>query len=100
LRVAPEGQISLTDPDVRSMNSDGSGIVGYNVQAAVESERHLIVAHEVVTTDSDHAQLSRMASAAKAAMEGKSIEVVADRDYFSGPGILSCQEAGVSAHMV
>jgi transposase len=100
LRAAPDGQASLTDPDARSMNARGSGIVGYNVQAAVESEHHLIVAHEVVTTGSDRAQLSRMASAAKAAMAAEQIEVVADRGYFSGPEILDCEEAGVSAHVV
>jgi transposase len=100
LRAAPDGQVSLTDPDARSMNARGSGIVGYNVQAAVESEHHLVVAHEVVTTGSDRALLSPMASAAKAAMTAEQIEVVADRGYFSGPEVLACEEAGVRAHVV
>ena len=49
--------MSLTDPDARSMASQGkgSGIVGYNVQTAVEAEHHLIVAHEVTNVGSDRA---------------------------------------------
>ena len=55
-------QISLTDPDVRSMATSGrgSGGVGYNVQAAVETDHHLIVAHDTVQTGSDRAQLVPM----------------------------------------
>jgi transposase len=55
LRVSPDGQVSLTDPDARSMNTRGSGIVGYNVQAAVEARHHLVVAHDVVMTGGDRA---------------------------------------------
>src|ERR671913_1992036 len=49
VEAAPDQQISLTDPDARSMatSGKGTGIVGYNVQMAVEAEPHLIVAHEV-----------------------------------------------------
>src|SRR3712207_8471125 len=79
LRVSPDGQVSLTDPDARSMNTRGSGIVGYNVQAAVEAGHHLIVAHDVVMTGSDRAQLSPMAAKAREAAAAERIEVVADR---------------------
>jgi transposase len=78
-RASPDGQVSLTDPDARSMNARGSGIVGYNVQAAVEARHHLVVAHEVVTTGSDRAQLSTMARAAQDAAGASKVEVVADR---------------------
>ena len=57
------GQISLTDPDSRSMATSGrgSGVVGYNVQVAVDTEHHLIVTHEVTNDGSDRAQLANIA---------------------------------------
>ncbi len=60
MKVAPDRQVSLTDPDARSMATSGrgSGVVGYNVQVAVETEHHLIVAHAVTNAGSDRAQLS------------------------------------------
>ena len=100
LRASPDGQVSLTDPDARSMNARGSGIVGYNVQAAVEARHHLVVAHDVVTTGSDRAQLSRMARAAQEATGASKVEVVADRGYYSGPEVRACEQAGIAAHVV
>jgi hypothetical protein len=91
--------VSLTDPDARSMNTRGSGIVGYNVQAAVEARHHLVVAHDVVMTGSDRAQLGPMASAAREATGAGSVEVVADRGYYSGQEILACERAGIAVHV-
>jgi len=81
------------------MNARGSGIVGYNVQAAVEAGHHLVVAHDVVTTGSDRAQLSPMARAAREATGASAIEVVADRGYYSGREVLACEDAGIVAHV-
>jgi transposase len=99
LRASPDGQVSLSDPDARSMNTRGSGIVGYNVQAAVEAGHHLVVAHDVVMTGSDRAQLSPMASAAREATGASSVEVVAGRGYYSGQEVLACERAGIAAHV-
>src|SRR5690242_7033633 len=87
--AAPDQQISLTDPDSRSMATSGrgSGVVGYNVQVAVDTEHHLIVNHEVTNIGSDRAQLSRVAKETKATLQTDSLEVVADRGYFSGEQI-------------
>ena len=65
--ASPDQQISLTDPDSRSMATSGrgSGVVGYNVQVAVDTEHHLIVTHEVTNSGSDRAQLANMATQAK-----------------------------------
>ena len=96
--AAPDQQISLTDPDARSMATSGrgSGMVGYNVQAAVDTRHHLIVAHEVTNVGTDRAQLSHMAKQTKAALAADRLDVVADRGYFSGEEILACDEAGIT----
>lgn len=91
-----ETQISLTDPDARSVMSGGSGIVGYNEQTAVDAKHHLIVEHEVTNTGSDRDQLSGMAKKARTAIGTTELTVLADRGYFNGKEILACQEAGIS----
>lgn len=96
--AAPDQQVSLTDPDSRSMATSGrgSGIVGYNVQVAVDTKHHLIVVHDVINVGNDRAQLARMAKETKAALESESLDVVADRGYFDSGEILACEEAGVT----
>jgi hypothetical protein len=98
LKSLPDGQISLTDPDARSMatQSKGSGLVGYNVQTAVDAKHHLIVAHEVTNVGNDRAQLHNMASAADQAMGSKGLQAFADRGYFSGPQLKACEDAGIT----
>jgi transposase len=83
---APDGQISLTDPDARSMSTTGrgTGIVGYNVQTAVDTKHHLIVAHEVTNTGHDSDHLSSMAHQARDAVGKDTLTVFADRGYFKG----------------
>jgi transposase len=102
VEASPDGQVSLTDPDARSMATSGrgSGIVGYNVQSAVEGEHHLIVAHEVVMTGSDREQLASMAGKAKDAMGVDALDVLADRGYFSGEEILACEAMRVRRRLV
>ena len=96
--VLPDEQISLTDPDARSMATSGrgSGVVGYNVQASVEIDHHLIVAHDVVQTGSDRAQLVPMGQQAKEALGVDKLDVVADRGYFSTEQIKECADAGIT----
>jgi transposase len=96
--ASPDQQISLTDPDCRSMATSGrgSGMVAYNVQSAVDTTHHLIVAHEVTNAGSDRSQLANMAEAAKAALHSDNLEVVADRGYFKGEEILACENADVT----
>src|SRR5258708_4245853 len=97
--ASPDRQISLTDPDSRSMATSGrgSGVVGYNVQVAVDTEHHLIVTHEVTNTGSDRAQLANVASQAKGVLGADHLDVVADRGYFNSTEILACAEAGITA---
>ncbi|MEO1538271.1 MAG: IS1182 family transposase [Pseudomonadota bacterium] len=99
LETTPDGQISLTDPDARSMATSArrSGLVGYNVQSAVGTETHLIVAHEVTNIGNDRGQLAPMAKAAKAALRRDEMSVVADKGYFSSAHFLACHEAGITS---
>lgn len=101
LQESPDTQISLTDPDARSMatSAKGSGFAGYNAQAAVETETHLIVAHDVINAGHDRDQLAPMALEARAALACDEMSVVADRGYFSGLEILACHEAGITTTM-
>ena len=96
LKETGETQISLTDPDARSMITRGSGIVGYNVQTAVDTKHHLIVEHEVTNTGNDRDQLSDMAKKARMAIGTASLTAIAERGYFKGEEILACHEAGIS----
>lgn len=99
LQSTQERQISMTDPDARSMATSrlGSAVVGYNVQTAVDAKHHLIVAHEVTNSVTDRGQLASMAKAAKAATAHPTPVVLADRGYFEGYQILECEQAGIAA---
>ena len=99
LEESPDKQISLTDPDARSMMTSGKGIVGYNVQTAVDTKHHLIVAHEVTNVGHDRDQLSSMPEQAREAMKLESLSVVADRGYYKSGEILACHEAGITAYV-
>jgi transposase len=101
LHAAPDEQLSMTDPDARSMATSGrgSGIVGYNVQCAVDTEHHLIVAHEVTNVGHDREQLSGMAGKAKAAIGRETLDALADRGYFKGEEVLACAPIGVTPYV-
>jgi len=91
-------QVSLTDPDARSMATSGkdTGIVGYNVQTAVDTKNHLIVAHEVTNVGTDRHQLSNIAEQARTEMGVETLDAVADRGYYTSEEILACEEAGIT----
>ena len=96
--ATPDQQVSLSDPDARSMATSGrgSGMVAYNVQASVDTNHHLIVDHDVTNVGTDRSQLARMAKRTKAVLETGSLEVIADRGYFKSEEILACDEAGIT----
>jgi transposase len=99
MAAAPDGQVSLTDPDARSMATSGqrTGVVGYNVQTAVDAKTHLIVTHEVTNLGSDRSQLSSIAKQTREAMGVEKLTALADRGYFKGEEILECERAGIDA---
>ncbi len=96
---APGKQISLTDPDARSMKSRGTGMVGYNVQTAVDTKHHLIVAHEVTNNGSDRRQLANMARQAKSVIATEALTAVADRGYYRSEDILDCEKADITTYL-
>jgi transposase len=98
MKASEDGQISLTDPDARSMATSGrgTGIVGYNVQAAVDAKHHLIVAHEVTNVGHDRDQLAHMAKLAQAGTGRDDLIAVADKGYYEGYEIMEAELAGVA----
>jgi hypothetical protein len=97
VQAAPDQQVPLTDPDARSMATSGrgTGMVGYNVQTAVDAEHHLIVAHEVTNVGHDRTQLAPMALKAQEATGCEKVTALADRGYFNGEQLLACEGTGV-----
>jgi len=94
----PDKQVSVTDPDARSMMKAGGGsTVGYNVQTAVDSKHHLIATHEVTNAPTDRSQLSSMAGQAKTALDAETLTVIADPGYYKGEEIVDCYAAGIKA---
>lgn len=95
--ASPDRQISLTDPDARAMASagGGTGLVGYNLQAAVDADTHIVVAHEVINLGHDRTSLASMGEQAREATGAARLTVLADRGYFSGTQVLACEEAGL-----
>jgi transposase len=98
LEQQPDGQLSLTDQDARSMATSGrgTGMVGYNVQLSVDTKHHLIVAHEVTNLGHDRTQLANMSFQSKDAIGVQKLDAIADRGYYKGPEILKCVEAGIT----
>ena len=70
----------------------GSGVVGYNVQVAVDTTHHLIITHEVTNVGTDRSQLSSVAKQAKATLQAENLDAIADRGYFSSDR----ENAGIS----
>ena len=96
VQAAPDKQISMSDPDARSMQHRGGGIVGYNVRAAVDTKNHLIVAHELTNIGHDRSSLAAIANQVKEALQVTQLTVVADKGYYSGEQIKDCMDLGVT----
>lgn len=98
VEAAADRQISLTDPDARAMatSGKGTGMVGYNVQAVVDTMHYLIVAHGVTNVGHDRTPLTHMSRQGQAAAGHEALSVLADRGYFSGQEILACEQAGIA----
>lgn len=94
-----EAQLSLTDPDSRSMHSGTRVGVGYNVQIAVDTRHNLIAEQQVHSKVSDLGLLAETATAARENLAVEEIEVVADRGYYKIEDIEDCEAAGITPYV-
>jgi transposase len=94
-----ESQISLTDPESRSMRVGHGVEVSYNVQIVVDQKNKLLVEHEVTNEVIDLGQLSAMAKKAKETLGVETLEVVADRGYYNGEEVKACEQSGITAYV-
>lgn len=99
MKDSGETQISLTDPDSRSMPKSPNAPVAYNVQTAVDEKHKLIVAYDITNEVTDRNQLSKMAKQAKDTLEAEELKVVADMGYSHGKEIKACEEAGIEPYV-
>jgi transposase len=99
MEKSPTGQVSLNDPDARSLDKGRQRTVGYNGQIAVDAAHHLIVAEEVTQEPNDAQLLGPMAGAAKKALGVEQIKVVADRGYYSHEQMRQCAEQGIETYV-
>jgi transposase len=99
LDASGQTQISLTDPDSRSMPKSAKVPVGYNVQVAVDSKHRLIVAQQVTNVVTDQDQLSPIALAAQAMLGVERLELVADRGYYHGEQVKRCEDNGITCYI-
>lgn len=98
LETSGARQVSLTDPDSRSMPIGQGTDVAYNVQIAVDAQHHLIVAQAVTNAVTDQEQLAPMARAAQATLGVESLKVVTDKGYYDGDQVRQCEAQGVSVY--
>jgi transposase len=99
LEQSGESQISLTDPESRSMRVGHGVEVSYNVQIVVDQKNKLLVEHEVTNDVIDLGQLSAMAKKAKETLGVETLEVVADRGYYNGKEVKACEQSGITAYV-
>ena len=92
-------QISVTDPDTRRMHTGNGNVVGYNAQLAVDARHKLIAANEVTNDVTDYRQLANVALEAKANLEFKQTEVVADKGYYNATEVSRCVEQHITPHI-
>lgn len=101
VEAAPDRQISTSDPDARAMASRGNGtnVVGYNVQIAVDADHHLICAYDVSNTGSDRGFVKTMGDKALDASGNEHLTVLADRGYYSREAVRTCVGTGVTPYI-
>jgi transposase len=99
MRESGHTQISLTDPDCRSMSKNGQTTVGYNIQAAVDSKNRMIAATMTTNSINDMGLLAPVAGKAKEQLGGTGADVVADKGYYRGEDLKKCEEMDMTPNV-
>lgn len=99
LEQSEESQVSLTDPESRSMRVGHAVEVSYNVQIVVDHKHKLVVEHEVSNEVTDQGQLSTMAKKAQETLGVQTLEVVTDRGYYNGEEVKACEQSGMTVYV-
>jgi hypothetical protein len=99
LEGGAQSQISLTDPESRSMRVGHGVEVSYNVQIVVDHKHKLVLEHEVTNEVTDQGQLSTMAKKAQETLGVPTVEVVADRGYYNGEEVKACEQSGMTVYV-
>jgi transposase len=99
LKKSGKNEISLTDPDSRSMMNNGKMEVCYNAELTVDKKAHIIVDYDVTNEANDEKQLAPMAKSAKEILGVDELEVVADSGFSNMAQIKDCVENGITPYL-
>jgi transposase len=92
-------EISLTDPDSRSMRNNGRIEVCYNAELAVDKKEHIVVNYDVTNDANDVKQLSPMAKGTKEILGVEKLDVTADSGFANMAQIKDCMESGITPYL-
>ncbi len=99
LKTTGEEQVSLTDPDSRSVVFQRNSVqVGYNVQASIDSKHKLPVEYETGDVNDTHA-LAPMATATKELLQVEQMDVLADKGYHTGEELMECEKENITTYV-
>ncbi len=98
LRESGETQISLTDPDARSVVIHRNIVnVGYNVQAGCDAKYKLFVNNDTGTVNDTHAR-SPMALDAKALLGVEEMKTLSEKGYTTAKHLEICTDNGITPY--
>jgi transposase len=92
-------QISTVDPDSKRIKAGDGTVVGYNVQASIDSHHKIIIDVDVTNSGSDSHELEKMANRAKDILQKDSLRVAADSGYYRSEEIANCEKNGIETYI-
>jgi transposase len=89
--------MSSSDTDCRLMKTRDGFKTAFNVQAAVDSERQVVVGMKVTGSENDHGQLAEMLSEVEKNCGMSAVMALADTGYCDEPTLMAIEEMGQEA---